>query len=139
MLKHLKLNKNFLYFFFIIIGIATIFYQLNFEDFWIDEMQSFWISDPKLTWNETIQRHKIDYHTPILFNLVLKYFLNVFNYNPEVARYLPFIFGSLLIKSFLLGVLYALTRFSVCLTDNFFDIIFFDINKQFSNPTKIFA
>ena len=95
MLKNLKLNKKFLYFFFVTIGILTIFYQVNFEDFWIDEMQSFWIADPKLSWNETIQRHKIDYHTPILFNLVLKYFLNIFNYNPEVARYLPLIFGSL--------------------------------------------
>tara|TARA_Y100000591_G_scaffold1022_1_gene854 strand:+ start:797 stop:2191 length:1395 start_codon:yes stop_codon:yes gene_type:complete len=95
MLRHLKLNKNFLYFFFVIIGISTIFYQVNFEDYWIDEMQSFWIADPKLSWNETIERHKIDYHTPILFNLILKYFLNVFSYNPEIARYLPLIFGSL--------------------------------------------
>ncbi len=97
MLNDLKINKNFFYFFFIIIGILTIFYQINFEDFWLDEMQSFWIAKPELSWNETVQRHKYDYHNPILFNLILKYFLSLVGYNPEIARYLPLIFGSLFI------------------------------------------
>ena len=95
MLKYLKLNNKFLYFFLVIIGILTIFYQINFEDFWLDEMLSFWIADPELSWNETFQRHnKYDYHNPVIFNLLLKYFLNVFSYNPEISRYLPLIFGS---------------------------------------------
>ncbi len=95
MLNHLKTKKSFSYFFFVITGIFTILYQINFEDFWLDEMQSFWIAEPELSWNETVERHKYDYHNPILFNLVLKYFLDVFSYNPEIARYLPLIFGSL--------------------------------------------
>ena len=96
MLRHLDLNHKILYFFLIIIGILTIFYQINFEDFWLDEMQSFWIADPELSWNETYERHKkYDYHNPILFNLVLKYFLDIVGYNPEIARYLPLIFGSI--------------------------------------------
>ena len=96
MLKHLRLSKNFLYLFLIIVGILTIFYQINYEDFWLDEMLSFWIANPELSWSETFQRHKqYDYHNPILFNLSLKYFLNIFSYNPEIARYLPLIFGSL--------------------------------------------
>ena len=93
MLNYLKFDKNFLYFLFIIFGILTIFYQINFEDFWLDEMQSFWIADPELSWDETFQRQKYDYHNPILFNLALKYFLDIFSYNPEIARYLPLIFG----------------------------------------------
>ena len=96
MFKHLNLNHNFLYFFLIITGILTIFYQINFEDFWLDEMQSFWIADPELSWHETFERHKkYDYHNPVIFNLVLKYFLDIFGYNPEIARYLPLIFGSI--------------------------------------------
>lgn len=96
MLKQLKFKENFLYFFFILIGFLTILYQINFEDFWLDEMLSFWISDPELSWDETFQRHKnYDYHNPVLFNLILKYFLNIFGYNPEIARYLPLLFGSL--------------------------------------------
>ena len=70
MFNYLKFDKNFLYFLFIIFGILTIFYQINFEDFWLDEMQSFWIADPELSWNETVQRHKYEYHNPILFNLM---------------------------------------------------------------------
>ena len=95
MLRFPKLNNKFLCFFLVIIGILTIFYQINFEDFWLDEMLSFWIADPELSWNETLQRHnKYDYHNPVIFNLLLKYFLNVFCYNPEISRYLPLIFGS---------------------------------------------
>ena len=96
MKRHLNLNYNILYIFIIITGILTIFYQINFEDFWLDEMLSFWIADPELSWNETYERHKkYDYHNPIFFNLVLKYFLNIFGYNPEIARYLTLIFGSI--------------------------------------------
>ena len=95
MFNYKKINRNIFYISFIIVGILTILYQINFEDFWIDEMQSFWIANPELSWNETVQRHKYDYHNPVLFNLVLKYFLNIFGYNPETARYLPLIFGSL--------------------------------------------
>ena len=84
MLKYLNLNHNLLYFFLIIVGIFTIFYQINFEDFWLDEMQSFWIADPELSWNETFERHKnSDYHNPVFFNLVLKYFLDIAGYNPD--------------------------------------------------------
>ncbi len=101
MLKHLKLKENLLYFFFVLVGFLTILYQINFEDLWLDEMLSFWISDPELSWNETLQRHeKYDYHNPLLFNLVLKYFLDIFGYNPEIARYLPLIFGSLFLIIF---------------------------------------
>ncbi len=101
MLKHLNLNKKFLYFFFIITGIFTILYQIHFEDFWLDEMLSFWIADPELSWDETLERHKkYDYHNPVFFNLTLKYFLDIFGYNPEIARYLPLIFGSLFLIIF---------------------------------------
>ena len=45
---------------------------------------------------ETIDRQKIsDWHNPILFNIILKNFLNIVGYNPDLSRYLPFIFGAL--------------------------------------------
>ena len=92
----LKKNNLILYFCLVLLGVYTIFFQINFEDFWLDEMHSFWIADPNLSLSETFQRHnKSDYHNPILFNLLLKIFLNLFGFNPEIARYLPLIFGSL--------------------------------------------
>ena len=85
-----------LYFSIITIGVFTIFYQINFEDLWLDELNSFWVADPSLSYSETLTRHnKSDFHNPILFNLVLKYFFKVVGYNPDVARYLTLFFGSI--------------------------------------------
>ena len=65
-----------LYFSIITIGVFTIFYQINFEDLWIDELNSFWVADPSLSYSETLTRqNKSDFHNPILFNLILKIFL----------------------------------------------------------------
>ena len=84
------------FFFLIFLGIFTIFYQINFEDLWLDEVSSFWIADPNLSYPETIARHnETDYHNPVLFNLVLKYFFKIFGYTPDLARYLTLFFGSL--------------------------------------------
>ena len=85
-----------LYLLIIIIGTLTIFYQINFEDLWLDELNSFWVADPNLSYSETLTRHnKSDFHNPILFNLVLKYFFKTVGYNPDLARYLTLFFGSL--------------------------------------------
>ena len=60
-------KTNILIFFFtILLSIVTILYQLNFEDFWLDEMSSFWISDPNIQFKETLNRHsEFDWHNPI--------------------------------------------------------------------------
>ena len=118
------ISNKFLYLFLISLGIFTIFYQLNFEDFWLDEMSSFWIADPSLTYSETIDRqNKTDWHNPILFNLILKFFFKLVGYNPDLARYLTFFFGSL--SFFIIGLIslqekknnyYLLTTFLVCVS-----------------------
>ncbi len=85
-------------------GILTIGYQLHFENFWLDEMNSFWVADPKLSSEEFFLRQKkSDYHNPFLFNLILKEFLYLTKYEPSTARYLPFLFGS--ISLFFFGIL----------------------------------
>ena len=84
------------YLFFISVGILTILYQIHFDDLWFDEMNSFYVADPSLTFNETKLRHnESDWHNPILFNFILKCYLNLVGYDPLLARYVPFIFGSL--------------------------------------------
>ena len=102
--KILKKYSFIIYFSIVLIGIFTIWYQLNFEDFWLDEMNSFWIADPNISYEEFLQRQKkSDYHNPLLFNLLLKQFLYLTEYNPNYARFLPFIFGS--ISIFFFGIL----------------------------------
>ena len=104
MYEILKKNSLVVYFVIIFIGILTIFSQLHFENFWFDEMNSFWVSDPTLSLDETIIRHKkSDYHNTILFNLILKEFLYLTKYEPSTARFLPFIFGS--VTLFFFGIL----------------------------------
>ena len=58
MIKQLFINyKNNLIL--LIIFSAGIFYRLynaNFEDYWFDEFFGFWISDPQLSFNQTLER-----------------------------------------------------------------------------------
>jgi len=118
------IHNKILYIFIVVIGIFTIFYQINFEDLWLDELNSFWVADPSLSYSETLARHnKSDFHNPILFNLVLKYFFKVVGYNPDIARYLTLFFGS--ISLILIGLIsyrekknncYLLTTLLACLS-----------------------
>lgn len=88
--------NSIVYLFFISVGIFTILYQIHFDDLWFDEMNSFYVADPSLTFDETKLRHnESDWHNPILFNFILKCYLNLVGYDPLQARYVPFIFGSL--------------------------------------------
>ena len=102
MFANKKIFKNKIIFFLIIISIAFILriYNLNFEDYWFDEQASFWVADPSLTFSETLERgKKLDQGTSIVFNLLLKIFFSLFDYNPQIGRYFPFIFGLLAIPT----------------------------------------
>jgi hypothetical protein len=90
--------------FFILIGIFLRFYQLNFENYWFDELIDFWIADPNISFKATFARRElIDDQTPYLFQLFLKIYLEFFGYDPEIGRHVPFIFGVLSIP--LVGIL----------------------------------
>ena len=61
--------------FIIIVSILVRQHKINFDDFWLDEIITFWISDPSLTFAETYTRHySIDINS-ILLNIILKNFL----------------------------------------------------------------
>ena len=100
----LKIVSNYgLIFLIISLGVFFRVYNLNYEDFWIDEILSFWISDPSLSFKETLERHNNIEQIPIFFNLILKYFFKLFGYNAYFSRYLVSTFSVLsLILSFLL-------------------------------------
>ena len=70
------------------IGITLRFYNVNIENFWIDEMVTFWVSDPNITFNETLKRNiETDLH--FFFNLILKIYFSLTSYEISFARYLP--------------------------------------------------
>lgn len=92
--KNSLLKKSILVFLIILIAACLRLYNLNFEDYWLDEQASFWVADPTLTINETLQRGKeLDRGTSITYNILLKTFFSILNYSPSIGRYLPFIFG----------------------------------------------
>ena len=89
---------------FILTGIFLRLYQLNFENYWLDEMVDFWVADPNITLHATfVRRELIDDQTPYLFQLFLKIYLKFFGYDPEIGRHVPLFFGVLLIP--FIGVL----------------------------------
>ena len=49
--------KNFIIFFIIFVGFYLRFYQLNFEDYWLDEHASFYSANPYFTFIETIENY----------------------------------------------------------------------------------
>ena len=75
------------------LGIFFRIYNLNYEDLWHDEILSFWIADPSVSFIETLNRHNELEQVPILFNLILKYFYKIFGYNIYLGRYLSCFFS----------------------------------------------
>jgi hypothetical protein len=69
-------------------GITFRLYNLNIENFWIDEMVTFWVTDPLITINETINRN-IESDLHFFFNLILKLYFSITSYEIIFGRYLP--------------------------------------------------
>ena len=99
-LKKTKILSNNFLILFLIFFVTTVlfrFFHLHFDDYWFDEINSFWLADPRISDQNTyIQR----YLTPgqpdqVAFYFFLKYFFKIFGYNDVIGRYFPFIFGCL--------------------------------------------
>ena len=88
---------------FILIGVFLRTYQLNFDSYWLDEMISYWVADPNISFDDTLIRRDQIEQSPVLFDLILKQYLKFFSYDPEVGRHVPLFFGILSIP--LLGLL----------------------------------
>ena len=69
-------------------GIIFRLYNLNIENFWIDEMVTFWVTNPLITINETLNRN-IESDLHFFFNLILKLYFSFTSYEINLARYLP--------------------------------------------------
>ena len=83
----------------LLIGATLRIYNLNYENFWLDEILTFWISDPSISINESYQRHLNLEQVPFFFNLLIKFTHKIFGYETYVGRYLNAIFGIISILS----------------------------------------
>ena len=97
-----NLSIKYIIFFFLIFfsGILLRLYNLNLEDYWLDEQAGFYVADPTIIFSDTLERVKVvGRGTNLVFNLILKKFFYYFGYDPNIGRVLPFIFGILCIPA----------------------------------------
>ena len=101
-MKNMIYKKNNLLFFFLIIiilGYLLRAYNINYDDFWSDEIVSFWLSDPSITFKETLIRI-FSSNWMVFYEISLKYFHYLFGYEVNTSRYFSFIISILSLISF---------------------------------------
>ena len=81
--------KVFLFFLIISSSICFRLYNINYDDFWIDEMISFWVANPDYSFSESLKNHRDIEQVPFFFNLITKIYFQIFGYHENIARYLP--------------------------------------------------
>ena len=70
--------------------------KINFDDYWADEIATFWVADPELSFNETLNRnYNLNYGVGLFFHLILKHFFRIFGYDLTLGRLVPLFFGFL--------------------------------------------
>ena len=85
----INLQKNEIIFVTLIIlfGLILRGYNINFNDFWSDEMVTFYLSNPNLNFTENIELI-FESNLMVSYELTLKFFHKIFGYNFEYSRYL---------------------------------------------------
>ncbi len=92
MKKSNLLNLSILFTIFLI-GSLLRLYNINFDDFWYDEILSFTAANPNLSVSENFRiQTEID-NTPFLGSFLLRFFFKIFEYHPDTARYFPSFFS----------------------------------------------
>tara|TARA_B100000900_G_scaffold413924_1_gene439096 strand:- start:355 stop:1782 length:1428 start_codon:yes stop_codon:yes gene_type:complete len=76
----------------ILFGLILRGYNINFNDFWSDEMASFYLSNPNLNFLETIKLI-FESNMMVSYEITLKFFHKIFGYNFEYSRYLTLFFS----------------------------------------------
>ena len=83
----------------LLIGTTLRIYNINYENFWLDEILTFWISDPSISIAESYERHLSLEQVPFFFNLLTKFTHKIFGYETYIGRYLTAFFGTMSILS----------------------------------------
>ena len=88
-------NKYLIFFFIILFGLVLRFYNINFDNYWYDEIISFWVASPAHNLYESHNIHnRIEINT-YSYNLLLKLFYQILGYDSDFGRYLSLFFSIL--------------------------------------------
>jgi len=83
----------------VLLGFVLRFYNMNYENLWLDEIYSFWVTDPNLSFAQTYSRIQAAESTPFLYFYLVKMCNKIFGYDPIVGRCFSVFFGFLSIFS----------------------------------------
>ena len=81
----LTTNKYIVYLTLIFLGLLLRLYYANYESYWFDEQISFFVANPEISFKETLIRSYSTDLSPVLYNLILKYYFTLFGYSPDDA------------------------------------------------------
>ena len=100
MSKILKFQGNNAFVYFIILSVILLgfilrFYNIGHENLWFDEIFSFWVTDPSLSFTDTFSRVKSTESIPFLYFYLIKICNSLFGYDPIVGRIFSAFFGFL--------------------------------------------
>jgi hypothetical protein len=101
-MKKILYKKNNLLFFFLIIiflGFLLRAYNINYDDLWSDEIVSFWLSDPLITFEETLIRI-FSSNWMVFYEISLKYFHYLFGYEVNISRHFSLLISLLSLTFF---------------------------------------
>ena len=79
----------------ILLGFFFRYFYSSYESYWFDEQISFFVANPELSFQETLARSYNTDLSPVLYNLILKYYFILFSYSPDLGRYLSITTGTL--------------------------------------------
>lgn len=96
----IKISKsNYVFLLILILGCVFRFYNINFDDLWIDELSTFWVANPDISLSDSYKHHKGLEQNTFLYNLSVRTVFKIFGYNLEIFRHLSAIFSVLSIFS----------------------------------------
>ena len=66
------------------IGIFLRLFNINYDNLWIDEMATFWVTDPNISIEEMFLRHKSTELAPQFYYISVYILHKIFGYDPSV-------------------------------------------------------
>ena len=83
----------------LIFGLFLRIYNINHEDLWVDEMSTFWISNPNIALETSYKNNSLLEVQPFFYNFLMRIYFSILGYNVDYGRYVSAIFSALSILS----------------------------------------
>lgn len=108
------------------------FWNINYDNLWFDEIISFWLSDPRKDFFQSLSNHYKNDVSSYFYHLILKFFFSLFGYKPEVSRMISglFSFLSVLYLAHIVKLLNYRKAYNFCLFLAGFNIFLISYSQE---------